>query len=145
MEKKRALITDMEMKKIYDLLDGIELDIEKIEDSETKAKCQEELTKIEALFETYVLRLRQMKNMLTLLLTSRGIPMLLSGDEFANTQWGNNNAYCQGRQITVAAAGINLGNHISRNTDVVLFCFEFRIRNIVTGVLFEGCCVICCL
>ena len=46
------------------------------------------------------LRLRQMKNMLTLLLTSRGIPMLLSGDEFGNTQFGNNNAYCQDNEIS---------------------------------------------
>lgn len=46
------------------------------------------------------LRFRQMKNMLTILLTSRGIPMLLSGDEFANTQWGNNNAYCQDNEIS---------------------------------------------
>ena len=46
------------------------------------------------------LRLRQMKNMLTVLLTSRGIPMLLSGDEFANTQYGNNNAYCQDNKVS---------------------------------------------
>lgn len=46
------------------------------------------------------LRRRQMKNMLTILLTSRGIPMLLSGDEFANTQFGNNNAYCQDNEIS---------------------------------------------
>ncbi len=46
------------------------------------------------------LRFRQMKNMLTILLTSRGIPMLLSGDEFGNTQMGNNNAYCQDNEIS---------------------------------------------
>ena len=46
------------------------------------------------------LRLRQMKNMLTVLLTSRGIPMLLAGDEFANTQYGNNNAYCQDNEVS---------------------------------------------
>ena len=46
------------------------------------------------------LRLRQMKNMLTILLTSRGVPMLLAGDEFANTQFGNNNAYCQDNEIS---------------------------------------------
>ena len=46
------------------------------------------------------LRLKQMKNMITILLTSRGVPMLLSGDEFANTQWGNNNAYCQDSEIS---------------------------------------------
>lgn len=46
------------------------------------------------------LRARQMKNMLTILLTSRGVPMLLSGDEFGNTQYGNNNAYCQDNEIS---------------------------------------------
>ncbi len=46
------------------------------------------------------LRFRQMKNMLTILFTSRGVPMILSGDEFANTQWGNNNAYCQDNEIS---------------------------------------------
>ncbi len=50
--------------------------------------------------EIMALRLRQMKNMLTILLTSRGIPMLLSGDEFANTQYGNNNAYCQDNEVS---------------------------------------------
>ncbi len=50
--------------------------------------------------EILSLRYRQMKNMLTVLLTSRGIPMLYSGDEFANTQWGNNNAYCQDNEIS---------------------------------------------
>ncbi|WP_026515765.1 glycogen debranching protein GlgX [Butyrivibrio sp. MC2021] len=46
------------------------------------------------------LRLRQMKNFMTILLTSRGVPMLLSGDEFANSQKGNNNAYCQDNDIS---------------------------------------------
>ena len=46
------------------------------------------------------LRFRQMKNMLTILLTSRGIPMLLSGDEMGNTQYGNNNAYCHDDDIS---------------------------------------------
>ena len=50
--------------------------------------------------EILALRQRQIRNFLTLLLTSRGIPMLLSGDEFANTQYGNNNAYCQDNEIS---------------------------------------------
>ncbi len=50
--------------------------------------------------EILALRDRQMKNMLTILLTSRGIPMLLSGDEFGNSQSGNNNAYCQDNEIS---------------------------------------------
>ena len=43
------------------------------------------------------LRLKQMKNAAAMLLVSQGTPMLLAGDEMANTQWGNNNAYCQYR------------------------------------------------
>jgi glycogen operon protein len=50
--------------------------------------------------EIHRLRLRQMMNATSLLLTSRGVPMLLSGDEFANTQYGNNNAYCQDNEIS---------------------------------------------
>ena len=46
------------------------------------------------------LRRKQIKNMITLLLISRGIPMILSGDEFCNTQFGNNNAYCQDNEIS---------------------------------------------
>ena len=41
------------------------------------------------------LRKRQIKNFLLTLLISRGVPMLLGGDEFRRTQGGNNNAYCQ--------------------------------------------------
>ena len=46
------------------------------------------------------LRYRQIRNMLTLLLTSRGVPMMLAGDELFNTQFGNNNAYCQDNEIS---------------------------------------------
>ena len=41
------------------------------------------------------LRARQMRNLLTTLLVSQGVPMLLHGDEVARTQHGNNNVYCQ--------------------------------------------------
>lgn len=40
------------------------------------------------------LRRRQMKNALTLLFLSQGVPMLLMGDEVGRTQHGNNNTYC---------------------------------------------------
>jgi isoamylase len=45
------------------------------------------------------LRLRQMYNFMATLLFSQGTPMLLAGDEFARTQHGNNNAYCQDSEI----------------------------------------------
>ena len=41
------------------------------------------------------LRSRQVKNAFALLMLSRGTPMMYSGDEFRNTQFGNNNVYCQ--------------------------------------------------
>jgi len=44
-------------------------------------------------------RLRQMKNVLATLLLSRGVPMILGGDEFARSQRGNNNAYCQDNEL----------------------------------------------
>jgi glycogen operon protein len=46
------------------------------------------------------LRGRQMRNFLATLLLSQGTPMLLAGDEFARTQEGNNNAYCQDNAIS---------------------------------------------
>jgi glycogen operon protein len=46
------------------------------------------------------LRQRQMRNMLATLLLSQGTPMLLAGDEFARTQQGNNNGYCQDNELS---------------------------------------------
>lgn len=46
------------------------------------------------------LRTRQIKNFLLSLLISRGVPMLLGGDEFRRTQGGNNNAYCQDNETS---------------------------------------------
>ena len=45
-------------------------------------------------------RKRQVKNILLSLLVSRGVPMLLGGDEFRRTQGGNNNAYCQDNETS---------------------------------------------
>jgi len=46
------------------------------------------------------LRSRQMRNFLATLFLSQGVPMLQAGDEFARTQRGNNNAYCQDNDIS---------------------------------------------
>ncbi|MFF9488514.1 glycogen debranching protein GlgX [Streptomyces sp. NPDC014676] len=45
------------------------------------------------------LRRRQLRNLLTTLLLSTGVPMLVAGDEMGRTQRGNNNAYCQDNEI----------------------------------------------
>jgi glycogen operon protein len=50
--------------------------------------------------EVCALREKQMRNFLTTLLLSQGVPMLLGGDELARTQDGNNNAYCQDNEIS---------------------------------------------
>ena len=45
------------------------------------------------------IRAQQRRNFLATLLLSHGAPMLLAGDEFARSQMGNNNAYCQDSEI----------------------------------------------
>lgn len=66
--------------------------------------------------EINALRTRQIKNAAAILLLSRGIPMLLSGDEFENTQFGNNNAYCQDNEISWLD-----WNRLNENRDVFDF------------------------
>jgi glycogen operon protein len=46
------------------------------------------------------LRERQIRNFLTTLMMSQGVPMLLGGDEFARSQQGNNNTYCQDDELS---------------------------------------------
>ncbi|MFB7372066.1 glycogen debranching protein GlgX [Streptomyces sp. NPDC056222] len=50
--------------------------------------------------EIGALRLRQLRNLLTTLLLSTGVPMLVAGDEMGRTQGGNNNAYCQDNETS---------------------------------------------
>jgi len=45
------------------------------------------------------LREQQIRNFATLLMLSRGVPMFVAGDESRNTQYGNNNAYCQDNEV----------------------------------------------
>ncbi|MDP2712006.1 MAG: glycogen debranching protein GlgX [Solirubrobacteraceae bacterium] len=50
--------------------------------------------------EISALRERQMRNFMTTLLLSQGVPMMLGGDEFARTQRGNNNTWCQDNDLS---------------------------------------------
>jgi len=50
--------------------------------------------------EIEALRNRQMKNFITILMLSRGVPMFVMGDEIRRSQNGNNNAYCQDNEIS---------------------------------------------
>lgn len=46
------------------------------------------------------IRKKQIKNMFIMLLLSQGTPLIWAGDEFCNTQNGNNNAYCQDNSVS---------------------------------------------
>lgn len=46
------------------------------------------------------MRKKQLRNAFLLLFLSQGTPMFLAGDEFGNSQNGNNNAYCQDNEIS---------------------------------------------
>lgn len=56
------------------------------------------------------------RNAATILFCSIGIPMLLAGDEFCNSQFGNNNAYCQDNETS----WLNW-NQLQENHDMFLF------------------------
>ena len=45
------------------------------------------------------LRQKLMKNAMTMVFMSQGVPLIYGGDEFGNSQNGNNNAYCQDNEI----------------------------------------------
>jgi isoamylase len=62
------------------------------------------------------LRRIQAKNALAILLLSQGVPMLLAGDEFLNSQQGNNNCYCQDNALSWLDWGL-----AEKNTDIVRF------------------------
>ena len=89
--------------------------------------------------EILTLRRRMVKNAAAVLLMSRGTPMFLAGDEFCNTQFGNNNAYCQDNEISWLD-----WNRIEQNKDVFEF-FKYMIQfrkdhNIIRK--HTGCCSI---
>lgn len=50
--------------------------------------------------EVLRLRMRQRKNAYAMMLFAQGVPMLLAGDEFGNSQNGNNNPYCHDSELT---------------------------------------------
>jgi isoamylase len=63
------------------------------------------------------LRRRQIKNAITLLMVSQGVPMLLMGDEAGRTQAGNNNAYCHDSTLNWFDWGL-----LDRNAELLRYC-----------------------
>ncbi len=73
-------------------------------------------------WEVLNLRFRMIRNAFAVLMCSRGTPMFLAGDEFGNTQYGNNNGYCQDNEISWLDWGL-----LEKNRDLFEFC-KFMIR-----------------
>ncbi len=69
------------------------------------------------------LRSRQQKNLIFTLLISRGVPMILMGDEIGRTQGGNNNTWCQNNAL-------GWMNWEKNSQDLDLFDFVKRIIQI---------------
>jgi glycogen operon protein len=67
--------------------------------------------------EIEAIRVRQIKNMLTSLMLSQGVPMLVAGDECRRTQGGNNNAYCQDNEVSWFDWQL-----VKSNRELVRFC-----------------------
>jgi len=77
--------------------------------------------------EVLKLRRKQIKNAFALMLISLGVPMITAGDEFARTQKGNNNAYCQDNNISWIDWSL-----LEKNADLFRFVknlIEHRKRN----------------
>jgi len=89
------------------------------------------------------LRLRQIKNFLSTLFLSQGVPMLLAGDEIRRTQAGNNNAYCQDNEISWIDWTLLEKNHSLFEFTRRLIAFRkahpvFRRKSFFTGADHDG-------
>ena len=89
------------------------------------------------------LREKQMRNLLATLLLAHGLPMLLAGDEFARTQKGNNNAYCQDNEIswvdwTLAKKNKNLINFVQELMSIRDRYPVLRRNRFLTGIYNEA-------
>ncbi|MBU3915172.1 glycogen debranching protein GlgX [bacterium] len=72
-------------------------------------------------------RKKQIRNMATILMLSQGTPMILAGDEFGNSQNGNNNAWCQDNSTSWLDWSL-----LRENQDLFLFwkkLIQFRKNN----------------
>lgn len=89
--------------------------------------------------EVLALRYRLIKNACAVLLCSRGTPMFLMGDEFCNTQFGNNNPYCQDNEISWLDWGlIEKNRHVF---DFFKYMIAFRREHVAIRRRTEPCSI----
>ena len=81
--------------------------------------------------EVLKLRYRMIRNACAVLMCSRGTPMFLAGDEFGNTQYGNNNSYCQDNEISWLDWSLLDKNR--KLYEFFRFMTHFRLKHTVIG------------
>jgi glycogen operon protein len=84
------------------------------------------------------LRRRQAKNHLAILMLSRGVPMLLAGDEVLRTQRGNNNAYSQDNEVSWFDWRLAESNHDMLRFTRELIALRRRHRCLTVNRFFDG-------
>ncbi|HMF25132.1 MAG TPA: glycogen debranching protein GlgX [Pseudolabrys sp.] len=90
------------------------------------------------------LRRQLRRNQLACLILAQGVPLLLAGDEVGNSQYGNNNAYCQDNEIGwidwsgLGLEGRDLTQLIARLTDIRRRFPQLRPRRWVEGRRSDG-------
>ncbi|MCC8065950.1 MAG: glycogen debranching enzyme [Clostridiales bacterium] len=77
--------------------------------------------------EVIRLRRQMIRNACAVLLCSRGTPMFYAGDEFGNTQYGNNNGYCQDNEISWLDWSLLTKNH--ELFEFFRFMISYRFRH----------------
>ncbi len=83
-------------------------------------------------------RSRQAKNMLAILLLSRGVPMLLAGDEVLRSQGGNNNGWCQDNQVSWFDWTLTERNHDMRRFAREMIALRRRHPSLIANRFFTG-------
>jgi isoamylase len=84
------------------------------------------------------------KNQLACLLLAQGVPLILAGDEVGNTQYGNNNAYCQDNEIGwvgwdgLGREGDDLSDFVSHMTALRTRFPQIRTRRWLDGRRADG-------
>jgi glycogen operon protein len=84
-----------------------------------------------------------MMNLLCTLILAQGVPMLQAGDEFARTQRGNNNAYCQDNEISwidwsLREANRDLTEFVRSLVEIRRTNEEFRRETFLKGTALRG-------
>jgi glycogen operon protein len=83
-------------------------------------------------------RRRQARNLLALLMLSRGVPMLLAGDEVLRSQRGNNNAYCQDNELSWFDWQLVESNHEMLRFSRELIALRHRHPSLTRDQFFTG-------